>query len=138
MTGRPQDNGRGKRLVFGYEAIRDDLRAEIKKGTYAVGDQIPTKQDLMKQYGASLNTVTHAITDLKDEGLVEPRQGRGTYVTKPPSRKPRPGYETMAKAMGVMSEMLEDMSRRLEVLEAERDDRKIRTLADEPEEPEEK
>jgi len=86
-----------------YLQIADDLRKRIELGaalppesddSAAVeldgrlpralrpGDQLPTEQGLSEAYSASRNTIRDAIKQLTGLGLVETRQGQGTFVTK--------------------------------------------------------
>lgn len=127
MTGRPRTERRGERLEHGYEAIREDLRQKIKDGTYPVGSRIPTKQQLMDEHEVSLNTVDHAIKDLVAEGLLDPRQGRGTYVTKPPPK--RPGYADLVKAVAELTRTVDLMGKQVDAMQDELDALRISTYA---------
>jgi GntR family transcriptional regulator len=62
------------------------LRDQISQGVYADGDLIPREADLCARYGVSRITVRRAISDLEQLGLVEKRQGRGTFVRSVPRR----------------------------------------------------
>jgi len=53
------------------------------------GESFPTVRQLMAEYGVSQSTVTPAITQLKDQGLLEAHVGRGSFVCKRKSGKPR-------------------------------------------------
>ncbi len=44
------------------------------------GERLPTEAELCEQLGASINKVREALTLLAQEGLIERRQGSGTYV----------------------------------------------------------
>jgi GntR family transcriptional regulator len=66
-----------------YRQIADDLREQITTGTLLHGSQLPTEPKLAAAYGASRSTVRLAIGLLIQQGLVETRQGLGTYVTEP-------------------------------------------------------
>jgi GntR family transcriptional regulator len=66
-----------------YRQIADDLREQITTGTLAPGSQLPTEPKLAAAYGASRSTVRLAVGLLIQQGLVETRQGMGTYVTEP-------------------------------------------------------
>jgi GntR family transcriptional regulator len=66
-----------------YRQIADDLREQITTGTLRHGSQLPTEPKLAAAYGASRSTVRLAIGLLIQQGLVETRQGVGTYVTEP-------------------------------------------------------
>ena len=63
-----------------YRQIAADLRARIEAGEYPVGSQMPTKDKLMSSYGAALATVDSALRVLRKLGMVETRQGSGTFV----------------------------------------------------------
>jgi GntR family transcriptional regulator len=65
--------------------IADEIRSRIKSGTYPRGTKLPGLPTLAEEFGASLVTVRLAITRLKQEGLVESRQGVGNFVRQPPT-----------------------------------------------------
>lgn len=66
-----------------YLQIADDLRRQIAQGDLQDGDQLPSVRDLIATYGTALGTVRQAVDQLKAEGLVVARQGRGVFVRKP-------------------------------------------------------
>ena len=66
-----------------YRQIADDLREQITTAILPPGTQLPTEPKLAAAYGASRSTVRLAIGLLIQQGLVETRQGVGTYVTEP-------------------------------------------------------
>ena len=61
------------------------LHDEIARGALAPGDLLPTEQTLCDQFGVSRITVRRALTDLADAGLIERRQGVGSFVRDQPS-----------------------------------------------------
>jgi GntR family transcriptional regulator len=64
------------------------LHDEIARGALAPGDALPTEQTLGDQFGVSRITVRRALADLADAGLIERRQGVGSFVRdQPPSRR---------------------------------------------------
>jgi GntR family transcriptional regulator len=65
-----------------YLQIADDLRKQIESGKLDKGDQLPTEGELSEKYTASRNTVRDAIKHLTAMHLVEPKPGKGTFVTK--------------------------------------------------------
>jgi GntR family transcriptional regulator len=65
-----------------YHRIADDLGKRIESGELERGSQLPTELELREAYGASRNTIRDAIKRLTSQGLVETRQGQGTYVTR--------------------------------------------------------
>lgn len=62
------------------EQVIDQLREQIMQGTWAIGGRIPTEAELAQLTGTSRNTVREAVQSLVHSGLLERRQGSGTYV----------------------------------------------------------
>lgn len=56
------------------------LRARLAAGTWPVGTRIPPEPALMRALGVSRNTVREAVRAMVHAGLLETRQGDGTYV----------------------------------------------------------
>jgi DNA-binding FadR family transcriptional regulator len=62
------------------EQVIEQLREQIIAGTWAIGSRIPTESELAQLTGTSRNTVREAVQSLVHSGLLERRQGSGTYV----------------------------------------------------------
>ena len=60
--------------------VADKLEQMIEAGEYAVGQRIPTEVELMEMFAVSRNTVREAIQSLTSAGVLQVRQGDGTYV----------------------------------------------------------
>lgn len=56
------------------------LRAQIASGEWAVGTRIPTEPELVEQLGVARNTIREAVRALAHAGLLDIRQGAGTFV----------------------------------------------------------
>ncbi|RKN42472.1 FadR/GntR family transcriptional regulator [Streptomyces hoynatensis] len=56
------------------------LRREITSGAWPVGSRIPTEPELVERLGVARNTVREAVRALAHNGLLDIRQGSGTYV----------------------------------------------------------
>ncbi|MGW4033554.1 FadR/GntR family transcriptional regulator [Streptomyces sp. NPDC004838] len=56
------------------------LRNQITSGEWPVGSRIPTEPALVEQLGVARNTVREAVRALAHNGLLDIRQGSGTYV----------------------------------------------------------
>ncbi|MFD9791736.1 FadR/GntR family transcriptional regulator [Streptomyces sp. NPDC059070] len=56
------------------------LRNQITSGEWPVGSRIPTEPELVDQLGVARNTVREAVRALAHNGLLDIRQGSGTYV----------------------------------------------------------
>ncbi|MDS9999374.1 FadR/GntR family transcriptional regulator [Listeria cossartiae subsp. cayugensis] len=62
------------------EQVYDQIKAEITSGTWKIGERIPKEADLMAEFGISRNTLREAIRALAHIGLLETKQGDGTFV----------------------------------------------------------
>jgi DNA-binding transcriptional regulator YhcF (GntR family) len=56
------------------------LRTRIGDGDFAPGQRLPGMRDLADAIGVNLNTVRAVYQRLEQEGLIESRQGSGTFV----------------------------------------------------------
>lgn len=58
----------------------EQLRGRILGGEWPVGHRIPTEPQLVKALGVGRNTIREAVRALVHAGVLECRQGSGTYV----------------------------------------------------------
>ena len=65
-----------------YHVIADELRARSRQ--LGAGRVLPSESELSHQFGASRVTVRRALELLRDEGLVDSRQGFGWFVATDP------------------------------------------------------
>ena len=70
-----------------YLAIADDLRARVGRGEFGAGRLLPSEAELSAAYDASRVTVRKALEALREEGLVDARQGFGWFVAADPLRQ---------------------------------------------------
>lgn len=63
-----------------YEQIADIILESIKSGEYQVGDKLPSIQKLSQQYGVSVASVREALNALRTIGIIEMKQGYGTFI----------------------------------------------------------
>lgn len=62
------------------ETAIESLRQAIEKGHWAIGERLPVEAQLSESLGVSRNTVREAVRVLVHVGMLETRQGDGTYV----------------------------------------------------------
>lgn len=62
------------------DLVIQQIQEKISLGIFAPGTKIPTEPTLMAQLGVGRSTVREAIRVLVSAGLLEVRQGDGTYV----------------------------------------------------------
>ncbi|GLH95003.1 GntR family transcriptional regulator [Phytohabitans aurantiacus] len=60
--------------------VIDQLREQVSTGAWPVGGRIPTEPQLVEALGVGRNTVREAVRALVHAGVLECRQGSGTYV----------------------------------------------------------
>ncbi|MDT7659188.1 MAG: hypothetical protein QOF38_3903 [Pseudonocardiales bacterium] len=60
--------------------VIDQLRSLIESGEWPIGTKIPAEPMLVESLGVGRNTVREAVRALVHNGMLEPRQGDGTYV----------------------------------------------------------
>jgi GntR family transcriptional regulator len=65
-----------------YVQVADQLREDIRSGTYGPGDRLPSERELVERFRVSVNTVRAAVVQLRTEGLVESHRGRGVFVAE--------------------------------------------------------
>lgn len=62
------------------DTVIQQLRAQIESGEWLRDQRIPTEDQLAAQLGVGRNTVREAVRALVHIGMLEVRQGDGTYV----------------------------------------------------------
>jgi len=67
-----------------YAELYAKLKQAISLGEYPAGSFLPTENELMELYQVSKTTVRHAIKLLRENGLVDVKQGSGTKILTPP------------------------------------------------------
>ena len=69
-----------------YYQLKEIILGEIKKGTWKVGERIPTEIDFVDQYKISRATVRQAVLELVRDGILVRDKGKGTFVSAPKFR----------------------------------------------------
>ena len=57
-----------------------ELRERLAAGTWEIGERLPSEAELARQLGVGRSTVREAIRVLVHAGLLETRQGAGTFA----------------------------------------------------------
>jgi GntR family transcriptional regulator len=85
-----------------YRAIADELRRRIDTGEMRAGGLLPSESELSRSYGVSRVTVRKALELLRDEKLIDARQGFGWFVATDPLP------QTLGR-LGTIEEQLEEL-----------------------------
>ncbi len=65
-----------------YGKLALALRDRILQGEWAPGEVIPAESALAQSYGVALGTIRQALALLVEDGVLQRRHGKGTFVTK--------------------------------------------------------
>jgi GntR family transcriptional regulator, histidine utilization repressor len=65
-----------------YEKVKIFLKDGLKKGKWRAGEKMPSEADLIGRFGVARMTVNRALKELQAEGLIERRQGAGTFAAQ--------------------------------------------------------
>src|SRR5262249_48305790 len=87
-----------------YYQLENLLRERIMSGAVAAGDRLPTESELIRQYGVGRITVRQALAALAEDGLIERRRGRGTFVTERKTK--RRAFEGQIDLTGSLDEII--------------------------------
>ena len=63
-----------------YIQIADYLRRQLVDGRFRAGQRLPTESQMGKDLSVAVGTLRKALSLLEQEGLLERRQGSGTFV----------------------------------------------------------
>jgi GntR family transcriptional regulator len=63
-----------------YLQLARQVREALRLGWLKPGDRLPTVRDVVTSSGVNANTVLKAYRELERAGLLEARQGSGTFV----------------------------------------------------------
>lgn len=104
-----------------YLQVVRQVREALRLGWLRPGDRLPTVRDVVASNGVNPNTVLKAYRELELTGLVEVRQGSGTFVaatlgTAPPEAMHKlhdqlAGWVRGARAAGLENEDIEALLR---------------------------
>jgi GntR family transcriptional regulator len=103
--------------VAPYMQLIHQVRRALRLGLLREGDRLPTVKDVVSKVAINPNTVLKAYRELEHEGLVAPRPGVGTFVTRTlsneslaahgPLRKELEQWLTRARGAGLDEESIE-------------------------------
>jgi len=89
------------------DQVFEQIRELIYKGEFKPGQQILPERELAASMAVSRTSVRNAINKLVTMGLLEHRQGQGTFVSSPESREGNPLAAVMATDDATLDDLLE-------------------------------
>ena len=66
--------------------IAAQFARQIQQGDLKPGDRLPTENAMAQTFGVSRTVIREAIAQLRNEGMIETRQGVGAFVIERPTR----------------------------------------------------
>lgn len=96
----------GKAVTPLYVQLMADVEDKIIRGVYQPGERLQSESEMAKTFGVSIITVRNAVSALVEKGLVEKKQGKGTFVSRPKFTKDikkLQSFTEMCKHMGMTS-----------------------------------
>jgi GntR family transcriptional regulator len=69
-----------------HDQVAGQIRRSIAEGDAKPGERLPSAMDLAAVMQVNTNTVLRALRELRDEGLLEFRRGRGIRVAGTPEQ----------------------------------------------------
>ena len=82
-----------------YVQLMNMIEEDVSAGRYHTGDRLMTEKEMAETYHISINTVRRAIDKLIEKGLVERKQGKGTFVTKPKFERNMKKLQSFSRAV---------------------------------------
>ena len=90
--------------------LQAELAVRIQRGTYAVGERLPTEAALGEEFGVSRTVVREAVSRLQAEGRVVTRHGIGTFVAEPDGAT---RFHVSAQDLATLTDVIEVLELRL-------------------------
>ena len=92
-----------------YAQIAERVRVAVASGELTTGDALPSVRSLAARLRVNPATISQAYRDLEHEGLVEMRQGAGSFVAAVNAE--RRTRDRVAAARRIVREMLAEAGR---------------------------
>ena len=71
-------------MLAKYQEISHFIREQIRSRKWAPGSRLPTRSELVREYGTTVMTLQKAMDELMNEGFIVSEGKRGTFVSAMP------------------------------------------------------
>ncbi|GAA2607632.1 winged helix-turn-helix domain-containing protein [Actinomadura fulvescens] len=111
-----------------YVRIADELRRDIAAGRYPVGETLPSIAKLKERFDSAGATIERALAVLREEGLIQSRQGSPSLVLAMPdhsevedegesAQEPSEEFTLLSAHLQEMRAQIRSLSQRLDKIE---------------------
>lgn len=103
-------------MKYLYEQVAGQVVALIGRGTYRVGDRLPSIRQASRRFGVSINTTMQAYGMLEDQRVIEARPQSGYYVRAraPEIGEPeQPAYPDLTSTTVSVSDLCQQVIRNM-------------------------
>ncbi len=99
-----------------YQIVGDILSQRIEDGSYPLGTQLPTENELCAEFGISRHTVRESLRLVTEAGLIQRRQGSGSLVV---ATRPHQSYVHAMRSLNELFQYAADTRFRIGSVEME-------------------
>lgn len=78
-----------------FAQLAGQVRAAVARGDLTSGERLPSARDLAESLDVNVHTVLRGYQELRDEGLLELRQGRGAVISTRAAQDYAPLHEAI-------------------------------------------
>ncbi|WP_199423891.1 GntR family transcriptional regulator [Actinotalea solisilvae] len=82
-----------------FAQLAGQVRSAVAAGGLRPGERLPSARDLAASLDVNIHTVLRAYQDLRDEGLIDLRRGRGAVVAAGPATDYAPLHAAIAEVV---------------------------------------
>lgn len=97
-----ESNGKPSKRISLYLQVKDTIIKRIQEKIWKPNSMIPTENELMEEFNVSRTTIRQAISFLVQDGILEKKQGKGTFI------KPGIFVGSLGKLKGFAEEAIEN------------------------------
>ena len=65
-----------------YLQLMEEIKKRAVRGLYQPGEQLLSVRDMAKEMEVNPNTIARVYRELEQEGFIETRRGRGSFITE--------------------------------------------------------
>lgn len=104
-----------------YHQLKGIIEQKIESEEWKPGDKISSENELLTIYKVSRSTTQRAVDELVQEGVLERRQGKGTFVSKPKIEQSLTSFYSFSRMIKSRGMSPKDVILKIETVKAKRE-----------------